>query len=161
MLHIYLMLLFSAFFQESKFYVTSPAFKHESGIPERYTCDGKDINPQLNISYIPEGTKSMVVLVDDPDAPNGTIDHWVVYNIEPTTVIKENSIPGTQGKNYGGYKYMGPCPPMGMHRYFFKVYALNAKLDLKPGATKMQVQDMMVDKIIESAQLMGTYTKKK
>lgn len=160
MIPVYLTLLISVFFQESKFFVTSPAFRHEGGIPAQYTCDGKNINPELNISYIPEGTKSMVVLVDDPDAPNGTIDHWVVYNIEPTTKIRENSIPGTQGKNYDGYNYKGPCPPMGMHRYFFKVYALDARLDLKPGATKKQVQDMMVDHILESAQLMGTYTKK-
>lgn len=160
MLNIYFSLMLAAFFQESTFTVTSPAFKNEAGIPSKYTCEGKNVNPELRISHIPEGTKSMVVLVDDPDAPNGTIDHWVVYNIEPTLVIKENSIPGTQGKNLEGYKYMGPCPPMGMHRYFFKVYALDTKLDLKPGATKMQVQDMMVDHILESAQLMGTYRKK-
>ena len=117
--------------------IRSVAFSHGGYIPPRYTCEGEDVNPPLEISDIPENTKSLALIVEDPDAPRGTYDHWIVWNIPPHEAIKENSHPGISGRNsFGNRGYGGPCPPSGSHRYFFKVYALDSNLDIQPGSDK-------------------------
>ena len=140
--------------------VTSPSFEHEKMIPKKYTCQGEDVNPRLDIEDIPKDAKSLVLIIDDPDAPRKTFVHWVVFNITPLKSIKERSIPGLQGMNdFQKQSYGGPCPPLGVHRYFFKVYALDGLLSLKEGATKEQLEEAMKGHIIEEAALIGLYQK--
>lgn len=142
--------------------IQSPAFVHEMPIPKKYTCQGEDINPPLNIEGIPKGTKSLVLIMDDPDAPHGTWDHWIVWNLPPQEEIPENSVPGgaVQGKNsWGRNDYGGPCPPSGTHRYYFKLYALDDKLNLPRSAAKKDVEAAMSGHILSQAVLMGTYKK--
>jgi Raf kinase inhibitor-like YbhB/YbcL family protein len=141
--------------------IESPAFEPDEMIPSKYTCDGENINPQLNISGIPEDTESLVLIVDDPDAPAGTWIHWTVWNIDPETEeIAEGSVPGgaIEGvTDFGVAGYRGPCPPSGTHRYFFKVYALDITLDLDATATAKDVEDAIQDHILDSAELIGLY----
>ena len=118
----------------------SSVFSNNETIPKKYTCDGDDINPELAIKGVPEEAKSLVLIMDDPDAPVGTWDHWIVFNIPVTAKIEENSIPGTEGVNsFRRQSYGGPCPPSGTHRYFFKFYALDTELDLGSNAKKSDV----------------------
>lgn len=141
--------------------ITSPAFQHNSDIPLKYTCDGENVNPPLTIEGIPEGTKSLVLIVEDPDAPRGTWIHWVVWNIDPKTTIAEKSIPGTEGINDSKkHSYGGPCPPSGTHRYFFIVYALDIYLDLDSTATKEDVEKAMENHILAEGELIGLYSRK-
>jgi Raf kinase inhibitor-like YbhB/YbcL family protein len=144
--------------------VTSSAFKDNTMIPSKYTCDGMDINPPLIVEDIPEKTKSLVLIVDDPDAPGGTWTHWVVFNIPYSgkkLEIKENSILGIQGWNdFRKVNYGGPCPPFGTHRYFFKIYALDIMLNLNKAATKQEVENAMRGHILASAELVGLYKRK-
>ena len=141
--------------------IVSPAFKHNEFIPEKYTCDGKDINPPLLIENIPSGTKSMALIVDDPDAPAGTWVHWVVWNISPDTKeMKESSVPegAQQGVNdFRKHEYGGPCPPSGTHRYFFKLYALDTMLNLGSKAKKSDLEKAMKGHILEKTELIGRY----
>jgi hypothetical protein len=141
--------------------LVSPAFKNNEFIPEKYTCDGKDINPPLLIENIPSGTKSMALIVDDPDAPAGTWVHWVVWNISPDTKeMKESSVPGgaQQGVNdFRKHEYGGPCPPSGTHRYFFKLYALDTMLNLGSKAKKSDLEQAMKGHILEKTELIGRY----
>jgi len=141
--------------------ITSPAFESNKSIPSKYTCDGDDVNPTLNIKGTPEETKSLVLIVDDPDAPMGTWDHWIVWNIPPTNKIEENSVPGTEGLNdFRKHSYGGPCPPSGTHRYFFKVYALNTKLDLNANSRKKDIEKAMKDHILARGELVGRYSRR-
>lgn len=149
--------------------LTSPAFTEGGKIPSKYTCEGENVNPELNISGVPENAKSLVLIMDDPDVPEFVrkekmFDHWVVYNIPPTTTrIPENSQPqGTPGKNTSGdLNYYGPCPPDREHRYYFKLYALNNDLSSLPkGASKKDVEQAMQGHVVAKAQLMGRYEKK-
>jgi Raf kinase inhibitor-like YbhB/YbcL family protein len=141
--------------------VTSPAFENNKLIPAKYTCDGDDVNPLLIIEGVPEETKSLVLIVDDPDAPMGTWDHWVVWNIPPTKRIEENSVPGVQGLNdFRKHSYGGPCPPSGTHRYFFKVYALDTKLDLNQNSKKKDIEKAMKDHILAKGELVGLYSRR-
>ena len=140
--------------------LTSPVFAHNAIIPPKYTCQGEDISPPLTINDIPESTVSLALINDDPDAPMGTWDHWLIWNIKPTAEIKEDSAPGIQGKNsWGRNDYGGPCPPSGTHRYFYKLYALDLELDLAKGATKAQLEASMEGHILEQAELIGLYKK--
>ena len=141
--------------------IFSPDFQHNQAIPPKFTCEGDDLNPELVISDIPEEAKSLALIVDDPDAPMGMWVHWVVYNIPPTlSRIAEHSIPGKQGTNdFGRLNYGGPCPPSGEHRYFFKLYALDATLNLKEDATKKQLEEAMKGHILNKAELVGRYRK--
>ena len=118
--------------------LSSPEFEHNGHIPKKFTCQGDDISPALIVEDIPEGARTLALVVDDPDAPMGTWVHWVVYNISPAmSRIKEDSIPGIQVmNNFGRIEYGGPCPPSGTHRYFFKVYALDTELSLKENSRK-------------------------
>jgi len=138
--------------------VKSPAFENNKLIPSKYTCDGDDVNPPLIIEGVPDETKSLVLIVDDPDCPTGTWDHWVVWNITPTRKIEENTVPGTEGMNTARkHSYGGPCPPWGTHRYFFKVYALNTELDLNPNSGKKDVEKAMQGRILAKGELIGLY----
>ncbi len=154
--------------------IQSKAFSNNGKIPETYTCEAKDISPPLSWSGIPEGTKSLVLIVDDPDAPDPaapkmTYVHWVLYNLPPESnglprnVSKSNLPAGTlEGINdWKKAGYGGPCPPIGSHRYFFKLYALDTKLpNLSPG-TKAQLEEAMKGHVLEQATLIGTYQKHK
>ena len=148
----------------NKLQIASPAFSHEGMIPSKFTCDGADASPPLSIVDIPEDTRSLALIVDDPDAPRGTWVHWVVWNILPgTRDIQENSVPrgAIQGTNdFGNQRYGGPCPPSGTHRYYFKLYALDAALALKPGATKAQVEEAMKGRVLAQSELVGLYKRK-
>lgn len=139
----------------------SSAFENNGDIPSKYTCQGEDVNPPLEIEDIPENTKTLVLIMDDPDAPMGVWDHWVVWNIKPINKIEENSSPGIQGTNdFGKNDYGGPCPPSGKHRYFFKLYALDTELDIDVSAHKKDIEKIMEGHILEKAELIGLYEKK-
>ena len=141
--------------------ISSPAFKNNGFIPPKYTCDGNDVNPPLNIEGVPKETQSLALIVDDPDAPMGTWDHWVVWNIPPAEKIMENSVPGTEGLNdFRRRSYGGPCPPSGTHRYFFKVYALDTRLDLSPSSRKKDVERAMKGHVIAEGELVGLYRRR-
>lgn len=138
--------------------ISSPEFEHNEMIPSQFTCDGEDINPALIIEDIPPETKSLALIVDDPDAPMGTWVHWVVYDIPVTNQIQEDSAPGKQGMNDFRKKgYGGPCPPSGTHRYFFKLYALDQELNLEEGLRKKNVENAMEGHILAQAELIGLY----
>jgi Raf kinase inhibitor-like YbhB/YbcL family protein len=147
----------------------SPAFSHEGSIPKQFTCEGQNISPALSWTDAPKETKSFVLILHDPDAPKKDgFTHWVVYNIPPSVNLITENVPhnasiqglGLQGRNDSGkVGYMGPCPPSATHRYFARLYALRAKLELGPNATYAEVIAAMQGKIIEEAELMGTYTK--
>ena len=142
--------------------VQSVAFSHNGHIPPKYTCEGENINPSLEVNNVPEGTKSLALIMEDPDAPNGTFDHWLVWNISPNEAIAEQSIPGISGTNsFGKTGYGGPCPPSGSHRYFFKMFALDTELDLQAGSDKNALFEAMEDHILAQGELMGHYQKRK
>jgi len=142
--------------------VYSPVFGDKGNIPMKYTCEGENINPPLAINELPSETKSLAIIVEDPDATHGTFDHWVIWDIEPQTNISENFMGGVQGKN-GKQKtgYTGPCPPSGIHRYYFKVYALDTKLELPNAENKKALIDAMRGHIIAGGEIMGKYSKSK
>jgi hypothetical protein len=144
-----------------KLKITSEAFGDGEKIPKKYTCDGADINPPLKISDVPDDAESLVLIVDDPDAPSGTWTHWVVFNIGPDTdEIKEDSVVGTEGNNdFNRTSYGGPCPPSGKHRYFFSAYALDTTLDHEEGTSRGDIEAGMKDHIIAQGELMGTYNR--
>ncbi len=140
--------------------VTSTAFEANQAIPSTYSCEGKDINPPIDIGDIPEKARSLALIVDDPDAPGKTWVHWVVWNIPITHHIKENNVPGEQGWNdFKRINWGGPCPPSGTHRYFFKVYALDSLLQLPPKATKKNLEQAMGEHILAYGELIGLYKK--
>lgn len=142
--------------------VRSVAFSHGGHIPPKYTCEGENVNPPLEVSDLPENTKSLAVIVEDPDAPRGVYDHWVVWNIPPDEAISENSRPGITGRNsFGNMGYGGPCPPSGSHRYFFKVFALDSSLDIPTGSDKKVLQEAMKNHVLASGELMAQYQKRK
>ena len=152
--------------------VTSSAFQQGGPIPAQYTCEGKDISPPLSWSGLPSNARSVALIVDDPDAPDPAKPqrvyvHWVVYNISPqTTSLAENASKGgmpngaVQGRNdWGKAEYGGPCPPIGRHRYFFKLYVLDTTLAGLKNATKADLEKAMKGHIVDSGELMGTYQK--
>jgi Raf kinase inhibitor-like YbhB/YbcL family protein len=150
--------------------LTSSAFQEGGIIPSRFTCEGANINPPLEISAVPENTKSLVLIMDDPDVPPQVRPdrmwvHWVLYNIEPDTrqIAEAGEHPGIAGKTtYGHHKYGGPCPPDAEHRYFFKLYALDCKLlNLAEDAGKKEIELAMHSHIIAEAVLLGRYEKGK
>ncbi|BDC36374.1 MAG: YbhB/YbcL family Raf kinase inhibitor-like protein [Candidatus Methanoliparum thermophilum] len=147
----------------------SKAFKNGERIPERYTCDGLDISPPLKIKGPDEGTKSFALILDDPDAPMGVFDHWLIWNIDPKIREIEENVPkqenvlrgAVQGRNSARrIGYMGPCPPYGTHTYRFKLYTLDIKLDLNAGATKKDLEKKMEGHIIQHTLLRGTYSRR-
>jgi Raf kinase inhibitor-like YbhB/YbcL family protein len=130
-------------------------------IPAKYTCQGDNISPEININNIPKSAKSLALIMDDPDAPSGNFTHWIIWNIPPETdVINENSTPkgSIVGTNSAGSRhYIGPCPPSGTHRYLFKVYALNSMLDLPPTTVVSKLYSNFQKYLIEQGQLLGLY----
>jgi Raf kinase inhibitor-like YbhB/YbcL family protein len=152
--------------QKMEIKITSSAFVEGGLIPSKYTCDGSNISPPLQWDSVPEGTKSIALISDDPDAPAGTWVHWVIYSMPAETKELEENIPpdkvlpngARQGTNdFGKIGYGSPCPPSGTHRYFFKVYALDTELDLAPGATKRDLLNAMEGHILGQGQLIGIY----
>ena len=152
--------------------LSSPAFTHEGEIPKTYTCEGRDISPPLEWTEIPAKTVSLVAIVDDPDAPNPaapkmTWVHWVLYNLPPSTTGLPEGLPsqdlppgtGVGLNSWNRQDYGGPCPPIGRHRYFHKLYALDSTLDLPGAPTKADVEAAMSGHILEKAELMGSYQK--
>jgi Raf kinase inhibitor-like YbhB/YbcL family protein len=150
--------------KEATMNLTSPDFGEGGNIPERFTCDGKDISPTLKIDGIPKGAKSLVLIVDDPDAPGGNFTHWLIWNIVPDlTEIVANKLPAhaLQGVNdFGKSKYSGPCPPAGVHRYYFRFYALDTMLTLPQGSKRKVVNSAIKGHTIAEATLMGRYARK-
>jgi Raf kinase inhibitor-like YbhB/YbcL family protein len=148
--------------ETTPFTLTSPAITEGQPIPQQYTCDGDNISPELNWQGIPAGTATLALIMDDPDAPGRTWVHWVLFNIPaeitslPEAVVAAEV--GTPGRSSGALReYSGPCPPTGVHRYFFKLYALDTTLDLDAGATAAELTAAMEGHILAEAQLMGTY----
>lgn len=147
------------------FEISSPAFSDGQRVPIRFTCDGPDVSPPLQVTGIPEGTASLVLIVDDPDAPVGTWDHWVEYDIPAgpgeLTIEEDAGVVGVQGINSWNLTgYGGPCPPPDEeHRYFFRVFALSSTLDIPAGADSEGVRDSMTGLILDEAELMGTYSR--
>lgn len=141
--------------------LTSDAFNDQARIPTKYTCDGDDVSPPLRIDGVPPGTAALALVLDDPDAPSGTWDHWVAYDIPVVAAIPEDvGELGTAGVNsWSTTGYGGPCPPSGTHRYSFTVYALDASLGLGPGADKATLLDAMEGHVIAEATLLGRYAR--
>lgn len=143
--------------------VRSSAFGNNQQIPKKYTCDGENISPPLSIESVPDEAVSLVLTVDDPDAPGGTWTHWMVWNIPAQTrVIEEGKLPtgAVEGKNsFGNIGYGGPCPPSETHRYVFKVYALDTKISPKNDISLRQLEDFIKGKTIAEGTLVGTYTR--
>ena len=150
--------------------LTSAAFRNNESIPEQYTCEGKNISPPLAWTGAPPGTRSFVLIVDDPDAPHGVWTHWVVFDLPADTTSltedtpKSQSITGNAKQGTNDFKqvgYGGPCPPPGKsHRYFFKLYALDTMLDLEPGSSKKQIEAALANHILAQGQLIGTCQRK-
>ena len=149
--------------------ITSSAFEDQEGIPARYTCDGEDLSPALDWSDVPEGTKSLTLIMDDPDAPMGTWVHWVMYDIPISINGLEESVSSDPELKFGGkhgtnswkrFGYGGPCPPgKKPHRYMFKLYALDCFLDLDPGIKVKRLMKIMEGHIIEKTELVGLYVR--
>ena len=141
--------------------ITSTAFAEGGKIPGVYTCDDQNVSPKLAWTGVPTNMVNLAIIMDDPDAPSGTWVHWVLYNLPPdlTGLEQGKTAGGTDGKNdFNRSGYGGPCPPRGSnHRYFIKLYALDTRLDLKPGATKTQVERAMRGHVLAQGQLMGRY----
>src|SRR3989344_7852516 len=140
----------------------SSVFEHNGQMPPKYTCDGLDVNPPLRFLEVPPEAKSMALIVEDPDAPSGVWVHWLLWNIEPDVEeIDEDEVPegAIEGvTNFDERGYGGPCPPDGDHRYFFKLFALDTKLELSPSGGKDQLENAMEHHIIAEAELVGRYT---
>jgi Raf kinase inhibitor-like YbhB/YbcL family protein len=148
--------------------LVSNAFKEGQPIPRGYSCEGTNVSPPLEWSGVPKSAKTLALIVDDPDAPAGTWVHWVLYNLPAENIGIIESTPATETLTGGGIQgmndfkkigYGGPCPPSGTHRYYFKIYALDAELPLNPGATKADLEKVMEGHVVAEAQLMGTYRK--
>ena len=143
--------------------ITSPEFEQEGIIPFKYTCKGQNTSPPLTISGFPNGTQSVALILDDPDAPKGTFTHWVVWNLAPSVQIKfpeghmaEGAISGVNSTGDSGY--VGPCPPSGTHRYYFRAYALDQKLNLPEDADRTMLEQSMAGHVLSTGELMGKFS---
>lgn len=140
-------------------------FKNNDKISAKYTCDGENINPPFEISEVPEGAKSLVLIVDDPDAPMGIWVHWTMWNIDPKTEkIEENSVPYGAVEGVTSFKksgYGGPCPPSGIHHYYFKIYAIDTILALPTSADKLELEKEINGRILDQAELIWIYSREK
>jgi len=155
--------------QAMAFELTSSVFAQGEPIPVKYTCDGEDVSPPLEWGDPPQGTESFALVNDDPDAPVGTWDHWILYNLPPEARSLPEAVPSDaelpDGSQHGQNSwrrlgYGGPCPPSGTHRYFFKLYALDTSLDLASNANKKQLLQAMEGHVLAQAELMGVYSRK-
>jgi hypothetical protein len=148
----------------AKMKITSSAFQEGAHIPSKFTCDAGNTSPPLQIAGVPTGAKSLALIVDDPDAPSGLFTHWMIWNISPqTNAVTEGNMPkGVLGTNdFGRSDYGGPCPPSGMHRYYFRIFALDRELDLPSGAKRSQLDAAMKGHVVAQGELMGRYSRKK
>jgi Raf kinase inhibitor-like YbhB/YbcL family protein len=149
-------------FGSGRMRLSSPAFAQNGPIPRKYTCDGEDVSPPLETAGLPDGTKSLALVVEDPDAPLGTWTHWTVWNVAPRSAFPEGSVPenAIQGMtSFGKPGYGGPCPPAGTHRYFFRLYALDIVPSLPPSADVRALEAAMEGHVLDRAGLVGTYRK--
>ncbi len=140
--------------------LTSDSFERGEPIPERHTCSGEGTSPPLTWSFVPEGTRSLALIVLDPDARSGDFVHWLAWNIDPADGgIGENKPAAVEGTGGFGPGYSGPCPPPGdgPHRYYFRLYALDTELDLEAGADREQLEDAIDGHVLAEAELMGTF----
>ena len=147
----------------SRLTLFSSDFQNLESIPSKFTCDGDNLSPNLEISGVSEKAKSLVLIMDDPDASDGTWDHWIKFNIPVTTkILKEGeSVEGISGKGTGGnLNYLGPCPPEGKHQYIFKLYSLDTELILPEGSLKVEVEEAMEGHILQKSELIGAYERK-
>ncbi|MBC7946309.1 MAG: YbhB/YbcL family Raf kinase inhibitor-like protein [Chitinophagaceae bacterium] len=145
----------------TKLIIHSPVFGHNGHIPFQYTCEGENYNPPIEVEDMPPGTKTLAVIMEDPDAPKGTFDHWIVWNLPPNEAIFERSNQGMNGTNsFGNTGYGGPCPPSGTHRYYFRIFALDTELTLPAGAGKQDLKDAMDGHILAKGEIMGRYKKR-
>jgi len=162
---VILLSVIASFAEEgAKMKITSSAFQEGGNIPSKFTCDGSDTSPPLQITGVPSEAKSLVLIADDPDAPSGLFTHWLVWNIPPqTNSIAEGGAPkGVHGTNdFGKSGYKGPCPPPGTHRYSFKIFALDRELDLRALAKRSQVDAAMKGHVIAQGELVGRYARRK
>lgn len=142
--------------------LSSSAFKDNELIPSMYTCHGSNISPPLNISEVPDGTKSLALIMDDPDAPGGVFTHWLVWNINPQTgEIEEGMNPDNSSRGInsaGDMSYYGPCPPSGTHHYHFKIFALDTVLDLETGSDRTALEESIKNHTIDQTELVGLYS---
>ncbi|MCD6270209.1 YbhB/YbcL family Raf kinase inhibitor-like protein [bacterium] len=144
--------------------IKSSSFENNQMIPSRYTCDGENISPDILIEQVPKESKSLVLIVDDPDAPMGTWVHWTLWNISPDIKeiaaghVPEGSVQGMT--SFGKPGYGGPCPPFGTHRYFFKIYAIDTILELGSNAGKAELEKAISGHILDKAQIVGLYKRK-
>ena len=149
------------------FTIKTTSFNSEEIIPQKYTCDGENISPSLEWKDVPNGTQSFVLIVDDPDAPLGTWNHWIIYNIPNHITKLEENIqilpnPAKLGKNsWGSENYSGPCPPSGEHRYYFKLFALNAQIKSKDKISRTNIEQLIKPYVIGETVLMGRYERTK
>jgi Raf kinase inhibitor-like YbhB/YbcL family protein len=143
--------------------ISSPVFDANGMIPAKYSCEGAGINPALHLGKLPDGTKSLAIIVHDPDAAMpGGFTHWVAFNIDPMQDVPEDFKGGVQATNGGGKTgYIGPCPPTGVHHYHFMVYALDARLDLSGKTGKADLEKAMQGHILAQGDLVGLYKKMK
>ena len=150
-------------FKGGKMKIESLAFQHKGRIPSKYTCGGENMNPPLTFLDIPKEAKSLALIMDDPDAPMGTWVHWTIWNIDPKiSKISENSSPknAIEGMtSFGNTGYGGPCPPSKTHRYFFKLYALDTKIELPSSANKAKLEETIEKHILSKTELMGLYSR--
>ena len=144
-----------------KLYVTSKAFEDGSAIPIKYTCDGLNVNPPIDLAFIPQNAVSIAIIVEDPDAPINTWTHWIVWNIPVTHNIKENTKQGISGVNdFSKNFYCGPCPMNGVHKYLFKIYALDCFIEMPLNTKKLMLKREISDHILAYGEITGTYTRK-
>jgi Raf kinase inhibitor-like YbhB/YbcL family protein len=145
----------------STFALESTAFQHGEPIPDRYTCEGEDVSPPLRWSNVPEGTRSLALVVDDPDAPAGVFTHWLAWGLDPAAEEQgeREAAPGEGRNDFGASGYRGPCPPPGhgRHRYVFRLYALDAEPELGAGAAKADLEEAIEGHVLTTAELVGTY----
>ncbi len=155
------LLTFLSVFVASTLTITSPAFKNNQMIPSKYSCEGENTSPALHIEGMPTGTKSIALIVHDPDAPmQGGVTHWIAWNIDPAIDIPEKFEGGTQGMNTRQKEgYMGPCPPTGVHHYHFMIYALDGFLTLDKNSSKTDLEKAMEGHILAKGELIGLYRK--
>lgn len=141
--------------------ISSTAFGHNENIPSKYTCNGQNYNPPLTFEEVPPDAKSLVLIVEDPDAPSKVFTHWVIYNMPPSTQqIPQNQAPSNSilgMTDFGKAEYGGPCPPSGTHQYFFKLFAIDTMLSLPKGASKEEVLKAMEGHVLETSELIGLY----
>lgn len=140
--------------------ILSPEFKDGDFIPDKYTCNGEDISPPLEIKDLPDNTQSIVIIMDDPGAPVGLFTHWLVWDLDKLSQVEAGLDHAFMGKNdFGTSAYRGPCPPSGTHRYFFRVYALDSRIELTKGSSRQDLENKMKGKILAEGQLMGKYSR--